>query len=84
MEQVFAEDLIPSTRHQEVPENSPPGLMSREGAHALKTTITTMKVEVPLLALAAEFANQIEDKTCFEIYLNELDFKMEQASELCT
>ena len=47
--------------------------MSREGARALETTIKQMKLEVPLLTLATEFTNKMRDKTCMEIFLDELN-----------
>ena len=48
--------------------------MSREGAEALKSTIKTMKVEVPLLTMTTEFVKQIAGKGCNEIYEEELGF----------
>jgi len=54
--------------------------MSREGAQALKSTMTIMKLEVPLLTLATEFVNQIKDKSCMEIYTDDLVLSEDQAS----
>ena len=39
MEHIFKWDLKPSSVHKEVPKASPPGMMSREGSQALKTSI---------------------------------------------
>ena len=83
MERIFEEDAHPFAHRHEVTDATMPGLLSRKGAEALKRTMTIMKLEVPLLSLAAQFTASVRDMSCIEIYQEELGMKIYQAKALC-
>ena len=43
-------------------------ILSQRGSASLKDTITTMKLEVPLLTLAEEFSSQTQGQSCLDIF----------------
>ena len=57
--------------------------LSWRGSAALKQTMTNLKLQVPLMTLASEFALQTADMTCQEIYLGFLNLTTTQAGHLC-
>ena len=83
MERIFEEDAHPFAHRHEVTDATMPGLLRRKGAEALKRTMTIMKLEVPLLSLAAQFTASVRDMSCIEIYQEELGMKIYQAKALC-